>query len=111
MPQRQRPVCWGAAGPDPVGASALAGEGLPDAKQLRFCLLLRKRAVCPPVPVLRIPDVALDFVQHGVNPCRQLSLKVLDDLVSAVPLPAQREVDGLRTACVIVHEPVYIRFA
>ena len=48
------------------------------------------------VPVARVRLVALDLVEHSVDPARGGAVFVrLDDGVSGVPVPGQREVAGL----------------
>ena len=49
------------------------------------------------VPVAGVPGVALDLVEHGVDPgARGVALMPLHDLVGGLPVAGERQLDGLQ---------------
>ena len=49
-----------------------------------------------PVPILRVTEVALDPVQHRVDPaCGWIVFVLLYNFVRAIPFPSQRKRDRL----------------
>lgn len=49
----------------------------------------------PPIPIARVARIALNLVQHRMNPCRRrIAFVLLDHLMRRVPIIRQRQFNG-----------------